>query len=349
LAIPVTKTINKNTEAHIMSTEIILSGIRATGRLHFGNFIGAVRHFVDFQKPGNSCFYFIADWHTLTTIADPTQLRSNLREIVKDYLAAGLDPNTCTIYAQSSVPELAELSLYLGMVQPLGELQLVPTFKDLVRKHPDRVSLGLISYPVLMAADILGPKTTIVPVGADQVPNVELARGLARRFNDRFGGTFVIPRTMEQMSRVPGLDGSKMGKSESDNAVDINSTIDVIRAQYMKKGITDPERKLRSDPGDPYNRCRSIYPLHELITPGESESRLIARGCLGAQIGCVECKKLLIDSIASVLAPFQEARKEWSGRDDDVIEILHEGGKRARAAIASTVAEVRERMGIHVY
>lgn len=162
----------------------VLSGIRATGRLHFGNFMGAVQHFVEFQKPENRSMYFIADLHTLTTLRDPAELRGNVIEIAKDYLAAGLDPERSIIYAQSSVPEIPELSLMLSMIQPLGELERVPTFKDLLRKNSDNVNLGLISYPVLMAADILGPKATLVPVGEDQRPNVELARNLASRFND---------------------------------------------------------------------------------------------------------------------------------------------------------------------
>ncbi|KKT16983.1 MAG: Tryptophanyl-tRNA synthetase [Parcubacteria group bacterium GW2011_GWB1_43_6] len=166
-------------------SETVLSGIRATGRLHFGNFLGAVQNFVRFQQNGNTCLYFVADWHTLTTLDDPEELRRNLLEIVTDYLAAGLDPEKSVIYAQSSVPEIAELALYLSMLQPLGELQTIPTFKELVRKFPEMVSLGLITYPVLMAADILGPRATLVPVGEDQVPNVELARNLAKRFNNR--------------------------------------------------------------------------------------------------------------------------------------------------------------------
>src|ERR1041385_607711 len=146
-------------------TEKVLSGIRATGRLHFGNFMGAVRNFVKFQNGQNTCLYFIADWHTLTTLENPREIRDNLLGIVKDYLAAGLDPERSIIYAQSSIPEIAELSLYLGMIQPLGNLERTPTFKDMVRRFPNNINLGTVSYPVLMAADILGPKSTLVPVG----------------------------------------------------------------------------------------------------------------------------------------------------------------------------------------
>lgn len=332
-----------------MPTETVLSGIRATGRLHFGNFMGAVRHFVDFQKPENRCMYFIADLHTLTTLRNPDELRSNLTEIVKDYLAAGLDPKESIIYAQSSVPEIPELSLLLSMSQPLGELERIPTFKELVRKNPDNVTLGLVSYPVLMAADILGPKATIVPVGEDQVPNVELARNLAHRFNERHGVTFVMPNMMAEMVRVPGLDGEKMGKSEADNAIDINAPLAEIRQRYLDRGITDPERKRITDPGDPYNRCRSVYPLHEMITPGEAQTREIANLCSTAAIGCVDCKHRLVDSIASVLEPFQERRKALQDQDGYVRDVLADGGRRAREIIAKTVADVRDKMGIVIY
>lgn len=330
-------------------SEVVLSGIRATGRLHFGNFLGAVQNFVKFQNCGNRCMYFIADLHTLTTLKNPEELRSNLIEIVKDYLAAGLNQEDSIIYAQSSVPELTELCLYLSMIQPLGELERVPTFKELVRKNPDDVSLGLVTYPVLMAADILGPQSTMVPVGEDQVPNVEMARSLAMKFNNRFGPTFVVPNMMKQMLKVPGLDGSKMGKSESDNAIDINSPMAVIRDRYLKKGITDEERKRSSDPGDPYNRCKSVYAVHEIVTDGEVQSREIANACMKAEIGCVACKNRLADSIEKVLGPFQEKRAVLANQNDLVKEILHEGGKKARSIIAETVAIVRDKMGIIIY
>lgn len=329
--------------------QTVLSGIRATGRLHFGNLLGAVHNFVKFQQPGNTCLYFIADWHTLTTLNDPEELRGNLIEIVKDYIAAGLNPEQSIIYAQSSVPEISELCLYLSMIQPLGDLERTPTFKELVRKNPNNVNLGLVTYPVLMAADILGPKATLVPVGEDQVPNVEMARSIARKFNNDFGETFVIPEMMTSMLKVPGLDGAKMGKSEADNAIDINSQISEIRERYQKKGITDIQRMRVSDPGDPYNRCQSVYPVHELVTIGETETREIANACRNAQIGCVACKNKLVDSIARVLKPFQEARADLATRDDYVKEVLHEGGKKARAVISKTVATVRDKMGIVLY
>ncbi len=332
-----------------MSDTTVLSGIRATGRLHFGNFMGAVRHFVEYQKPGVRSMYFIADLHTLTTLHNPNELRGNVLEIAKDYLAAGLDPEQSIIYAQSSVPEIPELSLLLSMVQPLGRLQVIPTFKEKVRKQPDDINLGLLSYPVLMAADILGPRATLVPVGEDQRPNVELARDLAESFNSRFGETFALPEMLMEMVKVPGLDGEKMGKSEADNAIDLTAQIDVIRQRYRKRGVTDPERIRATDPGDPYGRCRSVYPLHELITPGEREGREIASACQTASIGCAACKDRLVESIAFLVEPFQERRRELASQDDLVREVLHEGGKKARAVIAETAAIVRDKMGIVVY
>ena len=330
-------------------SEVVLSGIRATGRLHFGNFLGAVRNFVKFQKTGNVCLYFIADWHTLTTLKDPEELRKNLVEIVKDYIAAGLDPEQSIIYAQSSVPEIAELSLYLSMIQPLGDLMRIPTYKELVRKNPNDINLGLVYYPVLMAADILGPKATLVPVGSDQEPNVELARELARRFNTRFGATFGIPEMMKEMVVVPGLDGSKMGKSDSDNSVDINAPIADIRQRYLSKGVTDTNRKRNTDSGDPYNRCQSIYRVHEIITEGEVETREIAKACISASIGCAQCKNKLVDNLAKLIEPFQAARAELSDKDEYIREVLYEGGKKARAIIAQTVSVVRDKMGIVLF
>jgi tryptophanyl-tRNA synthetase len=330
-------------------SQVVLSGIRATGRLHFGNFLGAVRHFVEYERAGHDCLYFIADLHTLTTLKDPEEMRKHILEITKDYLATGLNPETSVIYAQSNVPELSELCLLLSMVQPLGDLQRIPTFKEKVRKHPDDVNLGLVTYPVLMAADILGPKATLVPVGEDQTPNIELVRSLARRFNERYGQTFDIPRYTTDMVKVPGLDGTKMGKSDADNAIDISLSMKEIGDLYKKKGQTDPLRIHADDPGSPYDRCRSVYPLHELITPGEKETTRIANKCIRGQIGCSACKDILIESITRVLEPFQARRAELADEDNFVQEILHEGAKKARARIQATVAEVRDRMGITIY
>lgn len=329
--------------------ERILSGIRATGRLHVGNLLGAVRQFVQFATQGSTSMYFIADLHTLTTLKQPDELRGNLLEIAKDYLAAGLNPSQSIIFAQSSVPAISELALILSMQQSYREVQQMPTIKDLLAKNPDQQTMGLLGYPVLMAADILGAQATLVPVGKDQVPNVELARDLARRFNNRFGDTFVVPEMLEHMIKVPGLDGGKMGKSEANNAVDINAPIEEIRQRYMKHGVTDPGRRLRSDPGDPFNRCRAIYPMHEIVTPGETQTRTIARQCQHAEIGCRDCKELMLNHLIEIIEPFQEARRQLATEDDFVMDVLRDGGEKARAIYGETLATVQDRIGLTVY
>lgn len=330
----------------------VLSGIRATGKLHFGSLLGAVNNFVKFQEDKDTeCLYFIADYHTLTTLDDPEQMRANLIEMVKDYLAAGLDPEKSIIYAQSSVPKIAELALYLSMIQPLGDLERTPTFKDMVRRFPDRVSLGLVTYPVLMAADILGPKSVLVPVGKDQEPNVEMARDLARRFNSRYQrDVFVIPDMLEDMVKVTGLSGGKMGKSDADNAIGISMSKEEIFERYKRSGMTDPKRVRGSDPGNP-DECISVYPTHRLVTRSESAVAEVATGsiadkCRSGQIGCVDCKRLLAESLYGILGPFQERRAFYDDKDELVREILHEGGKKARAIIDPTVEEVADCMGI---
>lgn len=330
------------------SQEVVLSGIRATGRLHFGNMLGAVRNFVRFQEEGLLGLYFVADYHTLTTRPNPRDLRGNHLEIVKDYIAAGLNPESSILYVQSSVPALAELSLLLGMLQPLGDLQRVPTFKDLARKNPDNINLGTITYPVLMAADILGPKATLVPVGEDQVPNLEMARRLARSFNETYGETFPIPEMMKEMVKVPGLGGGKMGKSESDDAVEIGMPIPEIRSLYRTKGVTDPSKVRKGDPGDPYHGCASVYPVHEIITDPERVKQ-IASACRSGELGCADCKNELVDNIAKILEPFQERRAELAERDDFIREILADGAVRARARIEPTVEEVYDKMGLIRY
>lgn len=334
--------------------EVILSGIRATGALHLGNYLGAVQHFVEFQQTENACLYFVADWHSMTTDHDPERLRREPIEIVKDYIAAGLDPERSIIYAQSSVPELLELTWYLAILQMMPELTALPNYVE----HLERIAegkentknnnLGLFSYPILMAADILGPRATLVPVGKDQTIHVRLAGKLARRFNNEYGEYFPVPRTTERMIKVPGLDGEKMGKSQGDNAIDIHLSREEIRRRYLKDGITDKNRRLMSNPGDPYHGCKSVYPVHELVTAGETEAREIATLCQRAQIGCVACKNRLVDNgIWRILEPFQVRRA--SLKSEEIVEILHEGGKKARRIISETLLEVRERMGVRIY
>jgi tryptophanyl-tRNA synthetase len=325
--------------------QVVVSGIRATGKLHLGNYLGAMRNFVDMQNEYN-CFFFVADYHTLTTTPDPNQLRSNLPEVILDYLAAGLDPERCTLFAQSSVPEIAELSLLLSMVAMVGELQRCTTFKEKVRSQPENVNLGLLSYPVLMAADILIQKANLVPVGEDQLPHLEITRSLAKRFNHRYGETFPEPKALlEKAIRVPGLDGTeKMGKSEG-NTIDLTDNPWIIKKK-IAVAVTDPARKRRHDPGSPYE-C-NLYALHEYVSSQEFLKK-VYDGCRSADIGCVECKEELSRGIINLLTPFQEGRKKIASQTNYVIEVLRQGGLKARQSAQENIKEVREKMGLVMY
>ncbi len=325
--------------------KVVLSGIRATGKLHLGNYLGAMRDFVRLQEEYN-CFFFIADYHTLTTETDPHRLRTHLPEIVMDYLAIGLDPEKCTIFAQSSVPEVTELSLLLSMVLPANDLLICPTFKEKQETQPQNVNAGLLFYPVLMAADILWPKANLVPVGKDQLPHIYLTQDIARRFNERFGDTFPKPEALQKEAiRIPGLDGSeKMGKSEG-NTIELVDTPETIR-QKIAVAVTDYARKRRHDPGNPFE-C-NLYTIHEYISPNDIVKK-IREGCRTAAIGCVECKKILSEGIIKLLSPLQERRAKIAANPDLVREVLHKGGLRAREKAQKTVFEVREKMGLRQF
>ena len=328
------------------NSKVVVSGIRATGRLHLGNLIGAMQNFPPLQDV-YQCYFFVADYHTLTTLPDPQLLRENLPEIVLDYLAAGLDPVKSVIFAQSSVPEITELATLLGMVSMVGELQRCPTFKEKVAKNPDNVNLGLFSYPVLMAADILIQKANVVPVGADQIPHIELTQTIATRFNYRFNRQFFpIPEALEERAiRVPGIDGSgKMGKSDG-NTIDLKDSPEVIRKKIMG-AVTDIKRARRTDPGHPFE-C-NLYALHEFVNK-EADVQEIRLDCEGAKIGCVDCKQKLAAAIIEYLAPFQARRAEIEKIPDYIQDILHDGGQQARKSAVQTVDEVRSLMGLERY
>jgi tryptophanyl-tRNA synthetase len=321
--------------------ERVLSGIRATGRLHIGNYIGALKKFLMKQEQGDECFFFIADYHTLTTETDPNALRQNIIEVAKDYLAAGIHPDRSALYRQSDVPELTELSALISNLMPVGELLRCTTYKEKVRQQPDNVNAGLLMYPVLMSADILGPKSTVVPVGADQKPHLEMCQNLAERFNKRYGETFIVPKG-ESSIRVPSLSGSeKMSKSEDDGGSIVLAEPAESVQKKVRGAITDPRRVRRDDPGEP-NDC-TVFTFHQhLSTP--DELAMIAPACRTAEIGCVDCKKILNRNIEAVLEPFREKRAKLT--NDDVEDVLAQGAQQVRSIVQSTVNQVRERMGI---
>lgn len=326
------------------SAQIVLSGIRATGALHLGNYFGAVQQFVKYAGGDNLSLYFIADWHTLTTFTDADAIRSNVLAVATDYLAAGLDPEQSIIYAQSSVPEIAELALYLGMFQGKAQLEDLPTVKDLVKDRT--ITLGHLSYPVLMAADILAVQATLVPVGLDQRSNIETARDLARKFNRQFGHTFTVPEMAVQAVKIPGLRGGKMGKSEAHDGVSIVDDRATIIRKYSQ-GVTDATRVHANDPGHP-EACVSVYPVFETALSGSDPVRLadIAATCRAGTRGCRDCKLELANALADVLAPFQERRRKLADRQDYVREVLHYGGMMAREIVQPTLELVRQKLGI---
>ncbi len=322
----------------------IVSGMRPTGRLHLGHLIGTLHNWRRLQERAD-CFFFVADWHALTTDYDRSEgVAANVLEMVIDWLAAGIDPARATIFVQSAVPEHAELHLLLSMITPVGWLERVPTYKEMQQQLEDRdlSTYGFLGYPVLQAADILMYRATGVPVGADQVPHVELTREIARRFNHLFGDTFVEPQALlTEMPRVPGLDGRKMSKSYG-NAVYLADSAAEVKAK-LSRMMTDPRRARRHDPGDP-DDCPA-YNLHRVYCTPE-ELAYTAHGCRTAGIGCLECKQIMIARAEEELAPIRERRARLAERLDDVRDLLAGGTARARAAAAEMMTVVRERVGL---
>jgi tryptophanyl-tRNA synthetase len=322
----------------------IVSGMRPTGRLHLGHLLGTLRTWRALQE-SHECFFFVADWHALTTDYDRTEsLGENVVEMVLDWLASGIDPARATIFVQSAVPEHAELHLALSMITPLGWLERVPTYKEAQQQLVDRdlSTYGFLGYPVLQAADILMYRATTVPVGADQVPHVELTREIARRFNHLYGELFPEPQALLAAApRVPGLDGRKMSKSYN-NAVFLADDADEVKAK-LSRMMTDPRRARRKDPGEP-DDCPA-YTLHRVYcTPEELE--WAAKGCRTASIGCLECKQVMIARAEAELGPIRERRRALAARPDDVRDVIAEGTRRAKSLAAGTMAAVRERVGL---
>jgi tryptophanyl-tRNA synthetase len=324
----------------------VLSGMRPTGRLHIGHYFGALANWVKLQNdPAYECFYFIADWHALTSdYADTSQVAQNTIEIAIDYFAAGLDPEKSTIFVQSQVPEHAELYMLLGMITPLGWLERVPTYKEALEniQGKDLHQYGFLGYPVLQTADIViygePDRALIVPVGEDQVAHIELSREIVRRFANFFGAVLREPDVMlTHTPRIPGTDGRKMSKSYG-NAIMFADSDEPIW-EKIRPMMTDPARKRRTDPGDP-DIC-PVYDWHKLFSPPET-LKWSADGCRSAGIGCIECKRAMADNLIKWIAPVRERRRELESNPARVLEILDAGSKRARATAITTMERVRE-------
>ena len=327
-----------------MAPQTVLSGLRPTGRVHLGNYFGAVRNWVRLQE-SYDCYYFVADWHALTSdYADPQNIRQATFDAVADWIAAGLDPKRCTIFVQSEVKEHAELHLLLSMVTPLPWLERVPTFKDqqaqLVEK--DLNTYGFLGYPLLQTADIIIYRANAVPVGEDQASHLELSREIVRRFNNFYGPVFPEPQPLfTETPKVPGLDARKMSKSYG-NTIGLTASADEIRALTMTM-FTDPNRIRRKDPGNP-DIC-NLFQFHKLFSDEATIAR-VDHECRTAQIGCVDDKKLLAEIMVEKLRPIRE-RREQIDRDPSVVwDALREGNARARERAAETLALVRSAMKI---
>ena len=323
----------------------VLSGMRSTGKIHLGNYFGALKNWIDLQDRYR-CYYFAADWHALTSdYADPSQIADNSIDMVIDWLAAGLDPVRSTIFVQSMVPEHAELHLLLSMITPLGWLERVPTYKEQMQQieNRDLSTYGFLGYPVLQTVDIIIYRGDFVPVGEDQASHLEISREIVRRFNHLYGGeVFPEPQALfTPAARVPGIDGRKMSKSYG-NAINLSDPPEVIQQKCMQM-FTDPQRIKRSDPGRP--EVCNLYDFHKLVSAPEIQED-VARKCRAAEIGCVDDKKLLAKILIDYLAPFRQRREELLRDRDTVHDILVEGSRKARERTAETMQRVREVMGL---
>jgi tryptophanyl-tRNA synthetase len=325
----------------------VLSGMRPTGKLHLGNYVGALANWVKMQHQ-YQCFFFIADWHALTTdYADTSRVKENCIDVMLDWLAAGLDPERCTMFIQSHVPQHAELHLLFSMITPLGWLERVPTYKE-QRENITEKDLGMygfLGYPVLQAADILIYKGDFVPVGEDQVPHVELTREIARRFNQFYHEPNIIfPQPQPLLTpaaKLPGTDGRKMSKSYG-NTILLTDPEPLVR-QKLKTMVTDPARVCRTDPGNP-DVC-PVGDLHKIFSNAEINAKVNA-GCRSAGIGCIECKSWAADSLVSILNPMQERRKKYEDNPRLAWDILEQGSTRASQVAEATMKEVRDAMGM---
>jgi tryptophanyl-tRNA synthetase len=319
----------------------ILSGIRPTGRFHLGNYMGAAKNWVELQSK-YECFYFVADYHALTTEPDGHKAEDKVFDVAADLLAVGIDPKRSVLYLQSKVPEVAELTLLLSMVTPLSWVQRVPTFKEMARKHPDNVNLGLFSYPILQGADILMVKGTGVPVGKDQLAHLELVREVARKFNRTYKPVLPEPQALlTETSLIKGTDGKQRMSKTVGNIIGVTEDPDVIRKQVLSM-VTDVKRPRKSDPGHP--RLCNVCAYYKLFFDDWEHYWEL---CRTAKIGCFEKKQILAERLVQMFAPFREARAELTR--EYVNQVLDEGSTKAQAEARKTLREVRDAVGLPHY
>lgn len=321
----------------------VLSGMRPTGKLHLGHYVGALKNWVKLQEQ-YECFYFSADWHALTTDYEKIgPIREYILDNIIDWIASGIDPERSILFIQSHVKEHAELALLLGMLVPVPWLERVPSYKEQKQQLKDRdlSTFGFLGYPVLQAADILIYKAHFVPVGVDQQPHIELTREIARRFNNLYGNIFIEPECLlTEEPKLLGTDNRKMSKSYN-NCIYLSDSADTIRSKVMSM-VTDPARVRRTDIGHP-DIC-NVFSYHKLFNSKKDEVNEIEQACKKAQIGCTECKEKLAKTLIEFLAPHQKKRAELLKNLDSLWEILNKGIEKARTVASQTMEDVRKAM-----
>ena len=322
--------------------ERVFSGIQPSGVIHIGNYLGAIKNWVKLIE-SYQCVFCVVDYHAITVFYEPAELKLRVLEAVKTLLASGIDPGRCALFVQSWVPEHTELAWILNTVTPIVDLERMTQYKDKKQQHTDNINTGLLTYPLLMASDILLYKTNVVPVGEDQVQHLEMTREIARRFNARFGDTFVEPRTLlGEATRIKGLDGgAKMSKSLN-NYVALMEEEDELWNK-LKTAVTDPARKKRSDPGNPF--ICNIYTLHTYFSFAQ-EVKYVEEGCKSAGIGCIDCKRILLKNVNNAIAPLRERKKELDRKPEYVNDVLEEGRSFCSKIARETMREVREKIGV---
>ncbi|MGH7867657.1 MAG: tryptophan--tRNA ligase [Candidatus Dormibacteraceae bacterium] len=319
----------------------ILSGMRPTGRFHLGNYLGAAKNWVELQNQ-YECFYFIADYHALTTEPDGRKAEDKVFDLTADLLAVGIDPERSVLYLQSKVPEVAELSLLLSMVTPLSWVLRTPAFKEMAKLHPDNVNLGLLSYPVLQGADILLVKGGGVPVGKDQLAHLELIREVTRKFNRTYAPVFPEPRALlTETPLIKGTDGKQRMSKTVGNIVGVTDDPEVIRKQVLSM-VTDVKRTYKTQPGHP-RTCNVCATFKYFFDDWQHYWDL----CRKAEIGCHDKKKLLAERIIERFAPFREVRSELSPQQ--VSQVLERGSEKAKVLAQQTMIEVRQAVGLPSY
>jgi len=319
----------------------VFSGARPTGKQHLGNYLGAIQNYVSLQDE-YACVYCIVDVHALTSLEDTASLQKNTHEMMLDWLAAGLDPRKSILFVQSHVPEVMQLHTLLGMITPLGWLLRVPTFKEKARLQPQNINYGLVGYPVLMTADIVLYKADVVPVGEDQLPHLELAREIARRFNNLFGNTFPEPEAkLTSFPLILGLDGKEKMSKQLGNDIEI-ALSDKETEERVMTAVTDPARQYRDDPGHP--EICNIFRLQGYFSPFQLDD--LANQCRSAKIGCVDCKRLLAQEINSTLKSFRQRRADLATKPGYITDVLTDGANRARVIARETLGEVKQKMGL---